>query len=186
MAIFLTLSIPNLKVSKIDLAVDKMLIYLSYTRYVAMLDNKYQYDDGEWEKKLWTLKFQRCSQAEDGVYFVVYSDESGGTAHFKKEETLKDPLNNKYLYSSYECNPRDDESADTLLSKNYGIKEVQISCNTTSTIGQISFGNDGKIYSQLGNNIQEITQTCSIKFIDKFGSFRTLYIEPKTGYIHKL
>ena len=61
-----------------------------------------------------------------------------------------------------------------------------MSCNTTSTIGQISFGYDGKIYSQLGSNIKEITRTCIIKLIDKDNNFTQIAVEPKTGYIHKI
>ena len=184
-AIVLTLSIPKQKISKLQQASDKLLLYLSYTRYIAMIDDKYAIEDLEWEKKRWTLKFQNCSKVEDGLYFVVYSDRSGGTAHFKKEETLKDPLNNKYLYSGYDCIPSADESSDILLTKKYGIIDVDISCNTTSTIGQISFGNDGKIYSQLGTNIQIITQPCSIKLKDESNNISTIIVEPNTGYIHK-
>lgn len=185
LAIIITLTIPKLQISKLQLATDKIFIYLNYTRYIAMLDNKYNVDNNEWKKKRWTLKFQKCSKEEDGLYFVVYSDQSGGTAHFKKEETLKDPMNNKYLYSGYDCIPSGDESKDILLTKQYGVTDVDISCNTTTTIGQISFGNDGKIYSQLGTTIKEITQPCSIKLSDSNNNSNTIIIEPNTGYIHK-
>ena len=184
-AIIILVSLPKLSLSKLQLVTDKVLIYLNYTRYTAMIDNKYSVDDNEWEKKRWTLKFQNCSNEEDGLYFVVYSDESGGTAHFKKEETLKDPLNNKYLYSGYDCIPNNNESPDILLTKKYGVVGVDISCNTTATIGQISFGEDGKIYSQLGTNIESITQPCSIKLTDSNNNSSTIIIEPNTGYIHK-
>lgn len=184
-AIVLTLSIPKVKISKLQLATDKLLLYLNYTRYIAMIDNQYTVDDLEWEKKRWTMKFQNCSNEEDGLYFVVYSDKSGGTAHFKKTETLKDPLNNKYLYSGYDCIPSSNESSDILLTKKYGVIDIDISCNTTSTIGQISFGNDGKIYSQLGTNIQTIVEPCSIKLKDSKNNFTTIVIESNTGYIHK-
>ena len=61
--------------------------------------------------------------------YVVYSDKSGGTAHYKKSETLKDPLSNKYLYSSSSCKNRFDESRYVLLTKEYGITKVEVSCN---------------------------------------------------------
>ncbi len=184
-AVITTAILPRINISKLHLATDKMIFYLNYTRYIAMLDNKYKLDDTEWEKKRWTLKFQHCSNEKDGLYFVVYSDTSGGTAHFKKNETLKDPLNNKYLYSGYDCISSSNESSEVLLTKQYGIKEVKISCNTTSTIGQISFGYDGKIYSQLGTNIQIITQPCTLTLKDNKDNFSTINIEPNTGYIHK-
>lgn len=169
--------------TNLDLAVKQLKLYINYTRYIAHIDNKYSIDDPEWKKKLWTLKFQRCSSTTGGLYFVVYSDTSGGTAHFKKQECLKDPLSNKYLYSNYDCKVSNDESRYILLTKEYGIEKVEVSCNTTSAIGQISFGYDGRVYSKLGNNPVEINNRCDIKIYDKENRSRTISIEPKTGYI---
>ena len=111
----------------------------------------------------------------------------GGTAHYKKEDTLKDPINNKYLYSKA-CSEDlvNDKSKHVLLTKEYEIEKIDVSCNTTSTIGQISFGYDGKIYSQLGTNIKEITEQCRIKLFDKENKFTEIAVEPKTGYIHRI
>ncbi|MEA3354442.1 MAG: type II secretion system protein [Campylobacterota bacterium] len=169
--------------NNLDLALKQIKLYLNYTRYIAHIDNKYSLNDNEWKKRLWTLKFQRCSSSIGGLYFVIYSDTSGGTAHFKKEESLKDPLSNKYLYSNYDCKVSKDESRYILLTKEYGIEKVEVSCNSTNTIGQISFAYDGKVYSKLGNNPTEIIDRCYIKIYDKDNRSRTLTIEPKTGYI---
>ena len=185
-AIVLSVSIPKQTTSKLHLAVDKLVLYLNYTRYVALVDNKFDINDTEWKKKLWSLKFQRCSKQEDGLYFVVFSDESGGTGAFKKRETLKDPLNNKYLYSGYDCVPSNNESRNILLTKEYNISKVEVSCNTTSTIGQISFGFDGKLYSQLGVNIKRVLEPCIITLYDFNNNQKQIKIESDTGYIHKL
>lgn len=177
--------IPKTNISKLNLASDKIILYLNHTRYIAHIDNKYDIEDDEWEKKRWTLKFQRCSSDVGGLYYVIYSDTSGGTAHFKKSETLKDPLTNKYLYSSSSCQNSYDESKYILLTKEYGVTNVDVSCNTTAAIGQISFGYDGKIYSQLGTNPKEILNRCEIKLYDDKQNYETIIIEPKTGYISK-
>jgi hypothetical protein len=179
-----SVSIPKQQISKLELATNKILLNLNYIRYIAHIDNKYDHNDDEWEKKLWTMKFKRCSDTKDGLYYNVYSDMSGGTAHYKKSDCLKDIVDNKYLYSSSSCKPRKDENRYILLTKEYDVANIEISCNTTSTIGQISFGYDGKIYSQLGSNIKEITSRCTIKIYDKKGKFRTITIEPKTGFVH--
>ncbi len=185
-SLILVFTIPKQQTSKLDIVTDRIVMYLNYARYTAFTDNKFHIDDTEWEKKRWSLKFQRCSKSEDGLYFVVFSDESGGTGAFKKSETLKDPLNNKYLYSGYDCEPSYNESKNILLTKEYGILSVDISCNTTSTIGQLSFGYDGKIYSQLGTNIKEITNSCLITLKDKLGESSEIELIPRTGFIHKL
>jgi len=179
--------LPKSQISKLNLATEKIILYLNYTRYIAHIDNKFKIDDEEWERKRWTLKFLNCSSNYGGLYYNVYSDMYGGTGAYKKKDTLKDPLNNKYLYSFY-CkeNKKNDESKHVLLTKEYGIEKISMSCNTTSTIGQISFGYDGKIYSQLGSNIKEIEEPCKIKLFDKENNFTEIIIEPKTGYIHKI
>jgi hypothetical protein len=185
-SIVIVFAYPKKQIEPLQLATQKLLIYLNYTRMIAMMDNKYQYNDTQWEKKRWTLKFQKCSNEEDGLYFVVYSDESGGTAHFKKSETMKDPLNNRYLYMQSDCVGKEDESKNLLLTKEYGVSSVELSCNTTTTIGQISFGYDGDIYSSLGQNIQKIDTPCIITLEDKNSNSEQIQIEPKTGFIHKL
>jgi len=179
--------LPKKQISKLDLATQKIILYLNYTRYISHIDNKFNIFDEEWEKKRWTLKFLNCSSDYQGLYYNVYSDMYGGTGAYKKIDTLKDPLNNKYLYS-FQCkeNKKNDESKHVLLTKEYGIEKITVSCNTTSTIGQISFGYDGKIYSQLGSNIKEITEQCRIKLFDIESNFTEIAIEPKTGYIHKI
>jgi len=186
-SIITTQIIPKNQISKLNIARDKIILYLNYVRYIAHIDNKFNIADKEWEKKRWTLKFLNCSSDYNGLYYNVYSDMNGGTGAYKKKDTLIDPLNNKYLYS-FHCreNKKNDESKHVLLTKEYGIEKVDVSCNTTSTIGQISFGYDGKIYSQLGTNIKEITKQCRIKLFDSENNYTEIAIEPKTGYIHKI
>ena len=186
LAIIAATVVSKQNIPKLQLAVDKISLYLNYTRYIALIDEKFDIEDSEWERKRWSLKFQKCTNTNDGMYFVVYSDMSGNTAHYKKEETLRDPLNQKYLYSNYDCEPSDDESKNILLKKEYGIEKVEVSCNTTSTIGQVSFSSDGKIYSQLGTDIKEINETCTIKLFDKDDNYKTIAIEPKTGFVYQM
>jgi len=188
-AIISSTLIPKTKISKLQLATDKIVLYLNYTRYIAFIDDKFDIEDDEWHMKKWTLKFQNCSNTNYGMYYIVYSDMNGNTAAFKKVDCLKDPMNNKYLYSQYDCEPSSNESKNILLTKEFGISKVEVSCNKTGTIGLISFGNDGKVYSKLSSNINkmiEITKTCTIKLFDEDGKFTTIAIEPRTGYIHKL
>ena len=186
-SIVISQSIPKTQISKFNLASDKIILYLNYIRYIAHIDNKFNKMDEEWERKRWTLKFQNCNKKIGGLYYIMYSDMYGGTAHVKKEDTLKDPLNNQYLYSNgCQEDTLNDKSKHILLTKEYGIEKIDVSCNTSSSIGQISFGYDGKIYSQLGTNIKEIEKSCVIKLIDKENNFQNIVVESKTGYIHKI
>ena len=187
LVIIATQIVPKSQISKLNLATDKVILYLNYTRYIAHVDNKFNNQDEHWQKRHWTLKFLNCQSSIGGLYYVVYSDTHEGTGHHKKIDTLIDPLNNKYLYS-HQCreDTLNDKSKHVLLTQEYGVTKVDVSCNTTDTIGQISFAYDGKIYSQLGTNIKEITNQCKIKLFNNENDFTTIVIEPKTGYIHKI
>jgi hypothetical protein len=87
--------------SKLQLAKQQLLLHLKYTRYIAMLDEKYDYDDEEWYKKRWNLKFLNCRESIGGIYYVIYSD-NDKDGHIDKEESLKDPLTNNHIYS-FQC-----------------------------------------------------------------------------------
>lgn len=182
--------IPKNKINKLDEITNRLTLYLSYTRLKALLDDKYDENDSLWHKKRWTIKFFRCREAEDGIYFTIYSDKNK-TGHPSIEDTLKDPLTNKNIYSSNYCEENDKNSKYTLLTKIFDIKDVNVSCNNTSSLGQISFGNDGKIFSKLSAfenefNEYEIENPCIIKLISKNNDSKEIKIYPKSGYSEKI
>jgi prepilin-type N-terminal cleavage/methylation domain-containing protein len=183
--IIVSLSIQKNNLSKIKLAKNQILLHLKYTRYIAMVDNKYDYKDSEWYKKRWSLKFLNCQSTIGGFYYVIYNDLDSNGA-IKKEETLKDPLTGNYIYS-YQCTKDSlyDKSKFVLLTQEYEIENIDISCNQTSTVGQISFGNDGKVYAKNGKSEDdyEITEPCVINLSDKHNQSEKITIYPKSGYI---
>jgi len=179
--------IPKLYTSQLTQAANKIILHLKNTRYQAMLDNKFNHKDEMWFRERWTMKFQRCQKSVGGLYYVVYSDTNHG-GHINKTETLKDPLTQKWLYSNYDCDASYNESEDILISKQYGVSQVDITCNSTSTIGQISFGYDGVIYTKLGTKSSDtykyaLNEKCKIILFDKNNENVTILIEPNTGFI---
>jgi hypothetical protein len=190
--ISLTISqlIPKNNFSKIDLVTDKLLIYLKYTRYTAMIDNRYNINDNMWFRERWTLKFQNCSKTIGGLYYVIYSDKNHGGG-INKNECLKDPLTNKYLYSNNDCVASQNESKYILLTKEFGITNINVSCNSTSTIGQITFDHNGSVYSRIStnskkNNQYKLDKKCYIDIYNINNEKRTIVIEANTGYIYKI
>ena len=189
-SIILSSFIPKNNFSKLNLAADKIILYLKYTRYIAMIDNKYNINDEMWFRERWTLKFQNCSKDIGGLYYVVFSDKNHGGG-INKGECLKDPITNKYLYSHYDCEASENESKYILLTKEFGVTKIDISCNSTSTIGQISFDYNGKVYSRIGTNSNDISKyeikdICYINMYDIQKNMITIAIEPSTGFIYKL
>ena len=68
--------------------------------------------------------------------------------------------------------------------------DVKLSCNDTTSLGQLSFGNNGKVYSKLSNyeyesNEYEIIEPCTLKLISKDGKSKEIVINPDTGYTKK-
>ena len=194
-SIILTQAVFKNNFSKLQQAVDRLVLYLKYTRYIAMLDNKYDDDNTtKWQLRRWTIKFKDCTNKQkDGIYYLIYSDENinGKTS---KTECLKDPLTNKYIYS-YNCN--EDTVGDKskyILLKQFDIIDAKLSCysqGSSKTIGKISFGYDGQIYLSSSENqdISKITQMnnpCFIELFDKYNTKSTIKIEPITGFIHKI
>lgn len=178
----------NIKSNQLEVATQRLILYLKQTRYQAMLENHFDPNDTKWHKKRWTLKFLHCTNKEEGLYYSIYSD-TNKTGQIAKNETLKDPLSNKYIYNNNQCYEAKDISPYTLLTKSFGIEKVNISCNDTTTIGQLSFGYDGKLYSKLSSKENDsysylVEHPCEIELISNEDK-RTIVIESITGYIHK-
>ncbi|MBL3519708.1 type II secretion system protein [Arcobacter lanthieri] len=189
LGIIYSVFIPKKNISKLDEVTNRILIYLNFTRFKALSNDIYS-EEQLWHKKRWTMKFFRCRESEGGgIYFSIYSEDND-TGHPNQRESLKDPLTNKYIYSSNYCRTNNENSKFVLL-KNYDIKDVNISCNNTTSLGQISFGEDGKIYSRLSNLVSgsyeyEIKNPCIIKFISNSNDFREIIIHQDTGFIELL
>lgn len=188
--ISLILTFTNLKIqdNSLDSLTERLVLYLKQTRYQSLIENQNIKDDYLWHKKRWTLKFFRCRKTVGGFYYVIYSDRNRkGKPNL--EESMNDPLTNKKIYSTNTCEYSNKTSKYVLLTKEFGIDTIDISCNSTNSLGQISFGNDGRVYSKLSsyeneNYEYEIKNKCEIRLKSVKKGNRTIIIEPKTGYIY--
>ena len=184
-----TAFIPKTQVNKIDEVANRLVLYLKQTRYKALINDKFDLNDEYWHKKRWTLKFFNCRKNVGGIYYSIYSDKNT-SGHPSIEDSLKDSLNLKNIYSTNYCKENKNNSKYVLITKNFNIDSVRVSCNKTNSLGQLSFGSDGKIYSKLSNipndnSSYEIMNKCKIKLIHTSGEERTIILESKTGYIYK-
>lgn len=170
--------------NSLDVVTKRVVLYLKYTRHQALIDDKFDKDDPQWFRKRYSFRLRRC--VGEGIYYTIHSD-SNKNGYISADETLKDPLTDKYIYSSNKCMENSSNSKYVLLTKVFGIDEVKMSCNDTSSLGMIIFGNDGKIYSRFANDdstMYEITESCAITFYDKDKNSKTIMVEPTTGYIY--
>ena len=184
-----TAFIPKTKINDLNELTNRISLYITHLRYKALIDDKYDLDDPLWHKQRWTIKFFNCRKSVGGIYYTIYTD-INKSGHPSAEDSLKDPLTNKNIYSFNTCNENDENSKYVLLTKHYDIEDVNISCNDTTTLGQLSFGSNGKIYSKLSafNNESEeyeINEPCTIKLITEKNEKREIKIHPYTGYNKK-
>ena len=185
-AFLYTFFVPKNKINNLEELTNRISLYLSYVRFKALINDKFDLDDNLWHKKRWTIKFFRCRESVGGIYYSIYSDKNK-SGHPNAEDSIKDPLTRKNIYSSNYCKENNSNSKYVLLTKIFGITDVNISCNETTSLGQLSFGSDGKVYSKLSNyenesNEYEIKEPCSIKFVQKDGKNREIVIFPDTSY----
>jgi len=164
-------------------------LYLKQTRYQALINDKYSDNNELWHKQRWTLKFFRCRKSVGGIYYSIYSDKNA-SGHPSIEDSLKDSLSLKNIYSTNQCIENTNNSKYVLISQNFNIKEIEVSCNETSSLGQLSFGSNGKLYSKSSNipndsESYEIKNKCKIKLLNTLGEKRSIILENNTGYIYK-
>ncbi len=179
----------DVKDNQLDIATDRLVLYLKHTRLQALIDDKFDIHDNSWHKKRWSLKFFRCSKSVGGLYYSIYSDVNH-TGQVAKSETLKDPLTNKYIYSDNKCEVKEDRSKYVLLTQEFGITQIDVSCNETDSLGQLSFGSHGELYAKLSNIDQEryeysVKNPCEIALYNDKGDVSVIVVEGQTGYIYK-
>lgn len=184
-----TIFLPKTKINKLDEITSRLSLYITEVRYKSLIDEKYDLKDPLWHKMRWTIKFFRCRQSVGGIYYSIYSDKNK-TGHPSIEDSLKDPLTNRNIYSTNSCSENAKNSKYVLLTKEFGISDVSVSCNNTTSLGQLSFGSDGKIYSKLSafdneSEEYEIDKPCKIKLIANDDT-REIEIYPKTSYNKKI
>lgn len=186
-SVLYTSFIPKKVDTTLDDLTNKLVLQLKHLRYKALIDTQYYNNEEKWHKKRWSIKFFRCNKDVGGIYYTIYSDKNK-KGHVNIDESMKDPLSNKYIYTNKNCEKNLDYSSYVLLTKTSNITDINVTCNKTDSLGQLSFGFDGKVYSKLSNNYNdhEINDSCIIELINKNNDRSRILIEKNTGFIKKL
>lgn len=179
-----TVAITKYEVDKLRLATNQILQHINMTRFFALSDNRFNHIKKDvWHRSRWTIKFMNCKSSVGGIYYVIYKDENfGGMPN--KIECAKDPITKKYYYSNNDCSASEDELSNVLLTQEFEISKIEMSCNKTTSIGQISFGSFGEPYSKLSDNTYDhgLISDCFIKIYSKDMKSKTIKISANTGF----
>lgn len=175
--------IPKTEKNNAHLAAMQILNHIKLARLHAMSDNIYNDKNlTHWHKSRWTIKFMNCVSSVGGIYYVIYKDENlKGSPN--KTECAIDPITKKYLYSNNNCSASSDEDSQLLLTKEYNIEKIVITCNKTTTIGQISFGFFGEPYAKLSDKSTDylLSNNCFIEIYDAQGHRESIQIAHLSG-----
>ena len=125
-------------------AADNILSAIRYTQHLALVDDKTDPFDANWQQKLWIIRFTGGSNA----YYTVSSDiDNSGSVN--KTESAMDPVNGKYMFNSSGsfASIGSDESPNIFLGHKYGINSVSPSGSCSSQ--HIAFDNLGRTFNGL-------------------------------------
>ena len=185
--ILAALAIPRLERDIRQEAAINILSAIRYTQHLALIDDKTDPRDAQWQKKLWSIHFTNNS-THGGAYYVVGADNDQNGTIGKFSESAIDPANGKYMYH-HNTNPiQQDESPNVILGKQYGINSITPSGGCT--VKHIGFDHLGRPHVSLGGATNDyhtyMTSDCNLTFTFKNNSIDPLsiIIEKETGYAY--
>ena len=142
LGILAALAIPRLDRDFRQEAADNLLSAVRYTQHLALLDDKNDINDANWQQKFWMIKFTGGADA----YYTISSDaDKSGTV--EKAECSLDPVNGKYMYHLSPNPTQADESTNVAIGHKYGINAV--ATNGGCAARHIAFDNFGRPHNGL-------------------------------------
>jgi len=185
LGILASLALPRMDRDLRQEAADSILSAIRYTQHLALIDNKTDPSDVDWQKKLWKIDF---TSGDNSFYTVSSDNDKDGTVD--KDETAIDPANGKYMYHLSTQATQADESANVALGEKYGIDTITGSGGCSSP-KQIAFAPKGRPFTSLntvgaGNNNdyeQYMSSDCTLTFEFKGGQEDlVITVKRETGY----
>ena len=189
LGILSALAIPRLDRDTRQEAADNLLSAIRYTQHLALLDDKNDINDANWQQKFWMIKFTAGADA----YYTISSDADKDGSVDKNESTL-DPINGKYMYHLSPNPTQADESPNVAIGHKYGINAVSRSGGCATR--HIAFDNFGRPHNGLsttvggtlaGNNYATYMRSdCNMtfKFSDADIADIRIIIKKETGYAY--
>ena len=186
LGILAALALPRLERDIRQEAADNILSAIRYTQHMALMDNKTDPEDANWQKELWHMRF---SLDGAGGYFYTVSTNTDQNANVDKGETAVDPANGKYMFNLGGDSAIDsDESPNIFIGKKYGVNQVTPSGGCSSQ--HIAFDHLGRphngIYGASNDYSSVVHQDCifTFGFADSGIEDINIIIEKGTGHAY--
>lgn len=176
-AILASLAIPRMERDFRREARSDIITALRYTQHLALIDDKLDISDSNWQRKLWKISFATSTLSNRAFFYTISSDRNNN-GHISKSECAIDPANGKYMYNNNgDTTIHSDESPNIFIGKNFGINSISFAGGCTAQ--HIAFDNFGRPYSGITTATNDhrsyMRSDCHITF-----GFATDSIEPLT------
>ena len=187
LGIIAAMAMPRMESDIRQEASDNLYAAVQLARHMALIDNKTDPNDFNWQKELWNIRF-----FDNGAFYTISSNTNQDNT-VDKTETAIDPSNGKYMYNlSGDTTIDSDESASIFIGNKYGVNSVTFTGGCAGPY--IAFDHLGRpfsggLYSSTTVNIVPfaniMNDDCNITigFTDTTKAAIVLTIRKETGYI---
>ena len=190
LGILAALAMPRMDRDLRQEAKDNLLSAIRYTQHLALMDDKTDPYDADWQKKLWKISFTVSATDNTATFYTISSDENKNGS-ISNEETAIDPVNGKYMYNTSGATVGIDanESPNIFIGKKYGIDTMAFSGGCSDAQKNIAFDQLGRPHNGIGtatNNYSKyMTSNCTITigFVDTDIAPLVLTIATETGNV---
>ena len=192
LGILAALAIPRTERDLRQEAGDNILSAIRYTQHLALMDNKTNPSDPQWQRTLWQIRFAQIGG--EWMYIVAANNDNG--ANLDRIEAAIEPTSGKYMWTS-DAVVDNDESPNIFITNKYGVNSVDFT-NCDGITGQagragvavrhIGFDYMGRPHRGLfgaGNDFATVLHAdCQIKFTFTDNNIDDLeiLIRQETGY----
>ena len=185
--------LPSTRRNPLQEAAIQLQSHIRYVQHLALIDDKYDASDVQWEKGRWQIVFSTNANGfSDNQYaYTIFSDSNsyGGSASFG--EVAKNPENSKQIMSGgYASGTMDITDPSFLgmkklnLGLSYGVTSLNLNgCNGVHlTFDYLGRPLDGTHTSSTSSHAL-LTSDCNITLSDGSDTV-TITIKPETGYVN--
>ncbi len=169
LGVLAAVAIPRMERDLRQEAGDNILSAIRYTQHLALMDNKINPDDGQWQMTLWQIRFSSYTEGDKTRWFyTVASNMAKNTGNISKNDAAIDPIDGKFMWNlGGDATVDADESPSIFIGKKYGINSIRFSGGCA--VGQhIAFDHLGRPHTDIftATNVFDklMTSDCTLTF----------------------
>lgn len=186
LGILASLAMPRLERDLRQEAKDNLLSAIRYTQHLALIDDKTNPADTDWQKEFWKISFS--TSGDNLANFYTISSDSNQNASVDINETAIDPENGKYMFTD-DGTVDTDESSNIFIGKKYGVINMTFNGGCSNDAPDIAFDHLGRPHNDIGSATNDYSQymsqncTITVDFMDDDITNLTVTIATETGHV---